>query len=119
MRENEMKTIYETVRKILINTPEARDNDFLLYGRVFMACGFHPASQTVDDMFRAIQRRKVPPMESVTRLRRLAQRRHPELMGKRQKDRDRLKNKIEADIEQLTDEIGLDGDVTPAQVVGR
>lgn len=73
----------EKVRQILEDYPSARDSDTMLFMRAWYSYSHTPLAK----LLQAIDEGKAPHPESITRCRRKLQELHPELRGKRYKDR--------------------------------
>jgi hypothetical protein len=67
----------DTVAKVLEEKPESRNNDYILYFFVIQELDNHPVTSMLDmslaDALRAMSKGEIPPIDSITRLRRLVQ----------------------------------------------
>ena len=74
-----LKKVKETVRQIMEQSPETRDDDFLLMKRVCSVCGYDPRGVSLDDYLS--HGTELPGFESVQRARRKVQLERPDLRG--------------------------------------
>ena len=82
-----MRDYYTTVRQILLDNPETRDDDMLLYGAFLAKYRIVNAGETFYAVCATAKQRKIPSYESITRARRKVQEKEPLLQGKRRKAR--------------------------------
>ena len=103
----------ETIRRILVDWPEARDNDFMLYDYFLEEKGFLTTMLTVNKLLLGNSSGTIQNLDNVKRLRRELQEQHPELRGQRWSDRHR--RMIAAKKEIQTIETGIDEKVRPGK----
>ena len=82
-----MRDYYTTVRAILIENPDTRDDDMLLYGAFLAKYMIVHPSEYFYDVLRTAKQRKLPSYESITRARRRIQEKEPLLQGKLRSER--------------------------------
>ena len=82
-----MKNYYSTVRQILIDLPETRDDDMKLYAAFCIRHDYALADGNFYEVLNTARQRGLPSYESVTRARRKVQEKEPELYGYRRKVR--------------------------------
>ena len=84
VRKNPFQQI---ILKALKELPNTRDDDLLLFATVLLRMHHDPTTQKLIDTLIAIKTGDLPSFDTVTRLRRNLQERHPEIRGKRYYDR--------------------------------
>ena len=77
--KKKLGTLENVVKNVLENDPTTRDDNFKLYAKVVMrVCHINNSHSFLDVMFNHTNY-DLPPMESITRTRRLVVTKHPEL----------------------------------------
>ena len=82
-----MKDYYNKVKTMLIEVPEERDDDMLLYARFCYKYGYVFPSDNFMSVMCNAKKNNIPSFESVTRARRKVQEKCPELVGTKRKIR--------------------------------
>ena len=75
------KPLYTMVLGVLEEYPVTRNDDGMLYTHICGALGYDLHELSIHSWFAKLDAKQVPSYESVTRLRRLAQMKHPQLRG--------------------------------------
>lgn len=94
MTANKLVKQEQVIKPILEKHPETRGDDFLLYAEVIRECRPELAELSVIDFFVAHRDLYCPSYESVSRVRRRLQAKHPELCSEKVKEK-RAKEEIE------------------------
>lgn len=82
-----MKNYYDAVKQLLIERPDTRDDDMLLYGAFCAKYMLIQPNETFYQVMSTAKKRKIPSYEGITRARRKVQEKEPYLQGKRRKQR--------------------------------
>lgn len=82
-----MQDYYNTVKQILVDIPETRDDDMKLYGAFCARYDYALADGNFYEVLSTARERKLPCYESITRARRKVQELEPSLRGVRHKSR--------------------------------
>ena len=103
----------ETIRRILVDNPEARDDDFMLYNFFLEEKGYDTTRLAVFDLLIRNEDGTIQNLDNVKRLRRELQEQHPELRGQRWHDRHRRMIAAKKEIHAI--ETGIDEKVRPGK----
>ena len=76
-----MRNYYNLVKQALVENPEARDDDMLLYAMIIAKSDMVKPYEAFYYVLQSAKERKLPSYESVTRARRKVQEQEPELRG--------------------------------------
>lgn len=82
-------TYFEMVKDILINHPDSREDDLLLYGFMMNALG-HSMHTSFAEVWELIRKKELPPFDTARRLRSKVQELFPELASSKKATRARL-----------------------------
>ena len=76
-----MKGYYKLTEDILNKVPQSRDDDQILYAHILAELNFNIFKQPATNLIKQVSDKKLPSLDSITRIRRMIQRQNAFLRG--------------------------------------